>query len=179
MGSVNISEFEKIVEQFGNDVLRYAYLYLGDRYLAEDVSQQVFLKAYQNMSGFRGDASIKTWLYRITINTCKNVCKSRAYRQRREETPLDVLQEVSDPACEPEDLDLWQEVLALPENYRDVVILKYYKGYDSVEIARILGVSQASVRTRLSRAMAKLRGILEEGGEKHEQAASTQFVRGR
>ena len=72
---------ETLMRQYGNDVLRLAYLYVKEYHLAEDIFQDVFLKVNQNLEDFRGESSIKTWILRITVNTCKDYLKS-AYHNR-------------------------------------------------------------------------------------------------
>ena len=57
---------------YGNDVLRTAYMYVKDKYTAEDIFQDVFIKVNRSLSEFKGNSSIKTWIIRITINTCKD-----------------------------------------------------------------------------------------------------------
>ena len=73
-------DIEALMREYGNDVLRTAYSYVNDRAAAEDCFQEVFIKAYKNLSGFRGESSVKTWLIRITINVCKDYLKS-AYQR--------------------------------------------------------------------------------------------------
>lgn len=170
------SQLEELIDRYGNDVLRYAYLYLGDRGWAEDASQQVFLKVYQNWAKYRGDASPRTWILRITINTCKNILGSRAYRRGQAECSLDALQSQPAVEFEREKLEIWQEVLRLSALYRDVVLLKYYNGYNNSEIAGLLGLKEPAVRTRLSRAMAQLRENMEGRGASYDTQAEGQSL---
>ena len=77
----NDYSIEQLMREHGNAVLRTAYAYVNDRDAAEDLFQEVFIKAYYNMDKFRGDCSIKSWLIRITINVCKDYLKS-AYQHK-------------------------------------------------------------------------------------------------
>ncbi|HBT63034.1 MAG TPA: hypothetical protein DEB10_00025 [Ruminococcaceae bacterium] len=70
-----------LIDEYGSSVLNTAYLYLNDKQLAEDVFQEVFLKAYLKMDTFEFRSSVKTWLIRITINQCKDAIKS-AYKRK-------------------------------------------------------------------------------------------------
>lgn len=63
---------EMLMMSLGSLVLRTAFFYLGDRHLAEDLSQEVFIRAYKGWQAFRGDSSIRTWLTRITVNLCRD-----------------------------------------------------------------------------------------------------------
>ena len=76
---------ESMMRTYGNDVLRTAYMYVKDIHTAEDIFQEVFIKADRNKESFRGESSVKTWLIRITVNACKDYLKS-AYNRRV--TPL-------------------------------------------------------------------------------------------
>ena len=74
-------DLESMMRTYGNDVLRTAYMYVKDIHTAEDIFQEVFIKADRNKEGFRGESSVKTWLIRITVNACKDYLKS-AYHRR-------------------------------------------------------------------------------------------------
>lgn len=159
---------EQLMAAYGADVLRTAFFYLGDRGRAEDVSQEVFVRAYQGWSRFRGESAPRTWLVRITINLCRDRMRSRAAR----ETPADP---VSLDRARPLDLEeqamarlertaVLKEVLALPWPYQEALYLYYYLDLDVRETARATGVAEGTVRTRLHRARALLRERLERGG---------------
>ncbi len=174
-------QIEQIIDSYGNDVLRYAYLYLGSREWAEDASQQVFLRVYQNLSRYRGEASMKTWVLRIAMNTCKNIRGSREYRKAMAECSLDALEvlTVNDNHKELENKEIWQSVLGLPDKYRSVVLLKYYHDYSAEEIAGLLKLTQSAVRSRLSRAMEKMREVLKGGNDIDEPSAKKQLAQYR
>ena len=74
-------EIEALIREYGNDVLRTAYMYVKDIHTAEDIFQEVFIKVNQKFSTFEGNSSIKTWIIRIAINACKDYLKS-AYNRR-------------------------------------------------------------------------------------------------
>ena len=76
---------EHMMKTYGNAVIRTAYFYTGDRHLAEDISQEVFVRAYRYWRNFRGESSVKTWLTRITIN----LCRDRMQLRMSAEEPLD------------------------------------------------------------------------------------------
>lgn len=166
-----MEEIEKIIEEYGTNVMRLAYFYLKDRDMAEDVTQDVFLKIWQKVNGFRGDSSIKTWILRITVNLCKDRLRSWSWRKLRlmgdefwetlgGSEPGPHLQAVTDERKE----ILVKAVLSLPVKYREVVVLHYYQGLLTREIAEVTGLKEATVRSRLARARAQLKVKLVQEG---------------
>lgn len=160
----------RLMEQYEKDLLRMCSVYLRDRSLAEDAVQETFLKAYQGLSGFRGDCSEKTWLMRIAMNTCKNMRRNAWFRFMDRRVPLDRL---PPPALSAEDgsVAVTQEVMRLPRKEQEVVLLYYYQGLKAKEIAQALGISGAAVSKRLKQARARLSIALEGGVENEEPHA--------
>lgn len=156
------------MEAFGNDVLRTAFLFLKDSALADDIFQEVFIKAYKHMHRYRGDASVKTWLIRITINQCKDYMKSGWVKRmllsfgNREEKGASTLPE-NIAILNEEKRRLLDNVLKLSIPLREVIILHYYHELSESETASILGIPRGTVRSRLHRAKAALRINLSKG----------------
>lgn len=159
-------EIEALIREYGNDVLRTAYMYVKDLHIAEDIFQEVFIKVNQKLSTFVGDSSIKTWIIRITINTCKDYLKS-AYNRRvvpMMEYQEDAIVSVSDyDEIEKQDRNnlIKDSILSLPKKYKDVVICVYFHEMTISEVAKTLNVAEGTVKSRLSRAKSKLKGMLE------------------
>ena len=159
-------DLESMMRTYGNDVLRTAYMYVKDIHTAEDIFQEVFIKADRNKEGFRGESSVKTWLIRITVNACKDYLKS-AYNRRV--TPLQEFQE--NALMSENDFDgierketqqeVRNAVMSLPEAHRDVVLCVYFQGMTVPEAAKALGLAEGTVKSRLSRAKDKLKQLLE------------------
>ena len=159
-------DLESMMRTYGNVVLRTAYMYVKDIHTAEDIFQEVFIKADRNKEGFRGESSVKTWLIRITVNACKDYLKS-AYNRRV--TPLQEFQE--NVMTSENDFDgierketqqeVRNAVMSLPENHRDVVLCVYFQGMTVPEAAKALGLAEGTVKSRLSRAKDKLKQLLE------------------
>lgn len=147
-------EVARLFRAYANDVFRLAYSYLGSRADAEDVCQTVFLKLAEGRARLEPGKE-KAWLLTCTANACKSLLRSF---WRRHVEPLDE----SIPAAAPQDRELWQAVLALPPGYRAVVHLYYFEGYDQAEIAALLRLSPAAVRTRLYRARGYLKKELND-----------------
>lgn len=126
---------------------------------AEDAVQEAVCAAFERRESLREADKFRPWLLRILVNKCYDTC-----RRRR---PTVDLEDVADylPAKSQdhtERLTLWQAVMALSGDLRAVVTLFYYDGLSIREISGALGISEAAVKTRLSRGRAKLRQLLEE-----------------
>jgi RNA polymerase sigma-70 factor (ECF subfamily) len=162
------------VEAFGALVLAHqqfvynlAWRALGDEHEAQDASQETFLRVWQALPNFRGQAQFRTWLYRIVTN----VCYGRLPRLRRQFAELGDIEmgEVpdesqSDPAATLEAAEqrafLWRQIEALPESYRVLVLLRYQQDLPYEEIASVLSLPLGTVKTGLFRARARLRAAL-------------------
>ncbi|WP_066304513.1 sigma-70 family RNA polymerase sigma factor [Bacillus sp. FJAT-29814] len=147
---------EELIETYGNKVLKLAFTYVKDQKVAEDITQEVFIKCFQNWEKFRGDSSVKTWLYSITINTCKDYLKSWSFRNllfhdftpKQKDMKDHVLEHVLERSQKKE---LASAVLNLPVKYREVMILFYYENYRVEEISKFLQINENTIRTRLKR----------------------------
>lgn len=150
----------RMVAQYEITLLRTCYMYLRDRGMAEDATQETFLKAYKALETFRAESSEKTWLMRIAINTCRDMQRSAWFRfvDRRvemEQLPLPA----KDPAFEEAD-DLTQAILRLPPRYREVILLYYYQDMTLREIASVLNIPVSTAGKRVKAACSKLKKML-------------------
>lgn len=159
---------ELLMAEHGADVLRTAFFYLGDRGRAEDISQEVFVRAFRGWSRFRGESAVKTWLIRITLNLCRDRTRGRAAHEKLTDpvsldraSPLDLEAEAM---ARLERTAILKEVLALPWPYQEALYLFYYLDLDVRETARAMDAPEGTVRTRLHRARALLKDRLEKGG---------------
>lgn len=150
--------FTLAVQQYQNMVFRIALHYFGNSDDADDTVQEVFLRLFQRETGFDSDEHLKHWLMRVTVNQCKDILKS-PWRKRCVAMETAVQLPVFDS---PEQMALFQEVMALPEKYRTVLNLYYYEELSTGEIASVLNLRQSAVTTRLSRARALLKKRLGE-----------------
>ncbi len=155
---MEVSEFNRIAEQYTDIVYRSALIYCKNKNDAEDAVQNTFLKLLKTNSKFNDEEHIRRWLIRVAVNECKNMWKSFWHRNI---TSFDELEK--EPVyIEPEKEELFNEVMKLPQKYRIVIHLYYYEGYSVKEIAHILDISDTNVQTRLMRARNKLREQLKE-----------------
>lgn len=159
-------DIETLIRQYGNDVLRTAYMYVKDIHSAEDIFQDVFIKVNQKLSTFEGNSSIKTWIIRITINTCKDYLKSAW--NRRVVPMMDyqedaIISETDYDEVESQDTKelIKKSVLSLPEKYKEVVLCVYFQEMSIAEAAKTLQIAEGTAKSRLSRAREKLKSILE------------------
>ncbi len=159
-------ELEDLMRTYGNDVLRTAYMYVKDIHTAEDIFQDVFIKVNRCLDGFRGESAVRTWLIRITINTCKDYLKSAYHRNV---VPLMEFQE--DALTSENDFDAIEKqetghavrdaVAQLPESYREPVLCVYFQNMSVSETAEALGLAEGTVKSRISRGKARLKQYLE------------------
>ncbi len=175
--------FEEIVTLYHGKVFQLVYRYIGDYDEACDLTQDTFVRAYGAWRDFRGESQIYTWLYRIAINLCHNQQKKLQRRRRVESQSLDSFPNDNGRAHEgvwnsrefaderPLPLQILEshelrlrlhEVLRqLPENYRTVIILRDIEGLTYEEIARVTDSTLEAIKSRLFRARAAIRRLLE------------------
>ncbi|HYK82080.1 MAG TPA: sigma-70 family RNA polymerase sigma factor [Gemmatimonadales bacterium] len=143
-------------------VFRLAYRLAGDEQLARDFTQDTFIRVFERLDSFRGEAKLSTWLHAITTSVVLNGLR-RVKRFRQRETDLDDASGVSarSRGAEP-DLKrrLTQAIDALPEGYRTVFVMHDVEGYTHEEIGDALGIETGTSKAQLSRARAKLREAL-------------------
>lgn len=160
---------QNLMEQYGSDVWNYAYSLTHKWEVADDITQDVFLKAYRHLHTFRCKSSVKTWLLAITRNTIKDYRKSAFIRKV---TLVDRIspKNSAHPSAEQEVMDkqatndIWKKVLKLPVKYREVLILYGHYQLSMKEIADLLGVSIGTVKSRLYHARNKV-NQLKDGEE--------------
>ncbi len=164
--TMSSDELSAIIDKYGQMMLRTAYMYLKDRQRAEDVCQEVFLRLFRDNRTFESDEHQKAFILRVTINLCKDQLKSFWSKRivlddaKEPKSTGDLADEV---AKEETRRELYDSVLALPEAFKDVVLLYYYEGYNTREISETLGIPDATVRSRLKRARERLMNTLKGG----------------
>lgn len=152
--------FVRLVEDNRQAMYKIAICYLKNTEDVADVIQDTVLSAFEKLTDLKYAKYFKTWLIRILINKCKNFLSYRAREQVCEELPeTEYLQDYDQRIAYRE---LFQ---ALDEKYRDILILFYGKGFKTREIARILDMNDATVRTRLRRGREELRILMERDGK--------------
>ena len=171
------SAFDVLVGRWEDRIRGAAYRFLGSEDEARDVAQETFLKAYRGLTGFKREARFSSWLYQIATNLCRDRLRRR---KTRATVSLEALEEGGPVMVETRpgaderlaERDLARTVRraidALPEEQREVVILKEYQELTFLEIAQALDVPVSTVKTRLYRGLGQLRLRLEREGVRGE-----------
>ncbi|WP_026654220.1 MULTISPECIES: RNA polymerase sigma factor [Butyrivibrio] len=152
---------QELVEMYKDNIYAAAFNICKSAADAEDVVQDTFLQYYMTKKEFDDEKHIRYWLLRVAINKAKNIQLS--FRRKNETTLEEYIETLTFET--PESRDLFAEVMKLPEKYRVVIHLFYYEDYSIKEIAKILKLTESSVKVRLSRGRAKLKDSLKEGWE--------------
>jgi RNA polymerase sigma factor (sigma-70 family) len=159
-----------LMEEYGQCLVRVAYTYVKQEQMAEDIVQEVFVKCYKNLHLFRQESSYKTWLYKITVNQCKDVMKSWNFKNLILYNFTSYQFKPSDDRTPEEEILLYEEakqisstVVSLPIKLREVIIFYYYEEMKIQQIADLLGISQNTVKSRLLRGKQKLKKKLQRG----------------
>ena len=167
--------FEILIQRYQQPVYNLVCRLLNDPSDAADIVQEVFLKVFRNIGSFRGNSSLKTWIYRIAVNEAYNHRRwfSRHQRQEvalgREDGPLSYADSVADPSPTPFDQAADHETRALVEQaleklnpkFRAAVVLRDIEDLSYEEIAAVLDISLGTVKSRILRGREGLRKVLE------------------
>lgn len=146
----------RLLDTYGNSILRLAYSYLHNRSDAEEVVQDTLIRFLQETPAFHDANHEKAWCLRVAGNLAKNRIKYNTVRDADE-----LNEELIDERRE--DLSfVWEAVKALPVKYREVIHLFYHEGYSTAEIAGILRMKETTVRSNLSRGREQLKTVLKE-----------------
>lgn len=167
-----VAQFERLVQDYQDRVFRLAYSMLGERAAAEDMAQEIFVKIWKALPGYRGEASLGTWVFAIARNTCLS-------RRRREAAKRAASLEVAEVRAAAESLNAredrhggeleMRDLLAhVPEKYRRVLTLFYLEDRSYEQVAETLGLPLGTVKTYLHRGKKELGALLgarrKEGG---------------
>ncbi len=164
------SWLDQIMDAYSRNVYLLAYSYIKDKSMAEDISQDVFIKVYHQLTQFRGEAALSSWIYRITVNRAKDILRRRKLAQLK--YPLKYFekeQETESTETTYEKQNQKEQVLAavlsLPVKYREVLVLFYFHDQSVETISTALKEKENTVKTRLARGREKLKSnpILREG----------------
>lgn len=162
--------YEEIIKRYQNKVYSTVYSYVRDSEEAKDLTQEIFIKIYNNLSNFKNMSRFSTYLYRVAVNCCidwtrKKRLKTVSVMFYQEDSEIEIYEYITDLSCNPEQLLLKQENISiirkeinkLPEIYRTIMIMFYFQDFSPQEIADILEIPRKTVDTRLYRARNMLR----------------------
>lgn len=146
----------RVLDEYGNSILRLAYSYLHNMSDAEDILQETLIQFLKTGPLLENTSHEKAWLLKVAANLSKNRIEYNRIRQ------TDELEETLAADCR-EDLSfVWEAVKALPDKYREVIHLFHYEGYSTAQIGKMLNRKEATVRSDLRRGRQKLKDILKE-----------------
>jgi RNA polymerase sigma-70 factor (ECF subfamily) len=156
----DVQAFEGIVRRWQGPLVNMAWRYCRDRSRAEEMAQEAFLRAWRGLAQWRRESSFSTWLFALAAN----VFRSELKRFPTVSVPMDEVPEPTGPALQHDALqeksrheEVRRAVLALPQRYREPVVLFYFHEMDVSAAARTMGLPEGTLKARLSRARALLR----------------------
>ncbi len=160
------SMLEELMRDYGHDVWNFSFFLTKNHVLADDITQDTFIQAYRHVAGYRGEASVKTWLLRITRNISYNYMKSAFIRKvflfglgSSNETS----RSAEDAFLEKEATsEVWRQVFALPTKLRETLVLHAKYQLSIQEIANVLQIPEGTVKSRLFTARKMITKSLEE-----------------
>jgi RNA polymerase sigma-70 factor, ECF subfamily len=171
----DLDSFNQLVRRWERPIYALAYRVIGREDEARDVAQETFLRAFRALKGFKGQAKFSSWLYRITLNLCRDWIR-RERRSPVAQAPegIDIVELAgeAEPSASIEDLVARREVgravakamALLPEEQRTAIVLKEYHGLTFQEIAQLQNCPLSTVKTRLYQGLSVLRRHLHEEG---------------
>lgn len=150
----------------GEDVWNFAYSLTRQRSLADDIRQDVFIKAYEKLESFRGESSVKTWLLSITRNVVIDYQRKVFFRKVK---LVGFIQDIGNSSSAEKDFlqnenlkEVWKVVLNLPVKLREVLVLYAHYQLSIAEIANLLKISDSAVKVRLHRARKKVNIVFQK-----------------
>lgn len=161
--------FEELYRQHGTRLYNLAYRMAGSAQDADDLLQDIFLLAYRKLASFRGESSLGTWLYRLGMNHCLDVLRSRQARIGQHTDSLD--EEGAAPVVSPgpalgavSRIDLERAIGQLPRACRAAFLLHDVEGFGHGEVGTILGISAGTSKSQVHKARLRIRAYLTQGG---------------
>lgn len=158
---------DEIMNTYGQEILQLAFSYVKNKELAEDLTQEIFVKCYRSLHTFGGKAKFRTWLWRIAANHCRDYLKSwynrnvitSDYQPIYDSVPSESVEETI--IQEEQDDQLAAAVMGLPVDYREVIYLYYFEEMTIKEISSVIEVKENTIKTRLKKAKELLKQRLE------------------
>ncbi len=160
------SSLERLFERHYHTAFRIAYRWCGSRQDAEDATQEVFIKVARGLRTFRETSSFTTWLYRIVVNTAKDMHRRSAARTRLAEDAGGRVLPEAEAAADPPAGDAgraWEVVGALPAKQRTALLLVFGEGLSHREAAAVMGCPEVTISWRIHQARRTLGKIMESG----------------
>jgi RNA polymerase sigma-70 factor, ECF subfamily len=159
----DVDAFAELYARHSARIFSLAARMAGSPETGEDLLQEIFLQAYRKIGGFKGDAAVGTWLYRLALNHCLDFVRSRQARMEKATDAIDD-EDRSPIAARRESpverLDLERAIRQLPKGCREVFVLHDVEGYEHKEISAMLGIAEGTSKSQVFKARMKLRALL-------------------
>jgi RNA polymerase sigma-70 factor (ECF subfamily) len=159
--------FDRLVVRYQREIYRLCYRYVNNHEDANDLTQEVFLRAWRGIGRFQGRSAFSTWLYRIAVNACLNFRAAR--RPPAQELPETLADPAAGATARVEKADearrVREAVSRLPEKQRATLILKVYHDMTHQEVAQVLGSTVGTVKANFFHALGNLRKLVAAQGE--------------
>ncbi|PWT83927.1 MAG: RNA polymerase subunit sigma-24 [Blastocatellia bacterium] len=157
--------FATVYRQHAPRIYSLACRLAGSAEDGEDLLQEIFLQAYRKLGSFKGEAALGTWLYRLAVNYCLDVVRSRSAKNRKLTDTLDAVS-AFEPAAPRQTplarIDLERALARLPDGCREAFVLHDVEGFDHKEVGRLLGIAEGTSKSQVFKARMKLRCMLME-----------------
>lgn len=161
-------QWSKIYDEHAPTVRAVLYR-MGLAHELDDVLQECFIKAWKGLKNFRGDSSMKTWITRIAVNSAHDHFRRKGINVENEELDEEKLESVAAPAHDPGEREILQGALSsLSVAHREAIVLHVLEEHSVEDVARILGISEGTVKSRLHHARVNLQKILSKRGVKYD-----------
>ncbi len=155
--------FEELVRKYNTTLFRVGMSYLREEMDVEDMMQNTYIQAYQKLSSFRSEASFATWLVRIMINNCLMFKRKRTVQEDQTRLPVNPIENPLEIMARNELQGLLERsVMELPDNFRQVYVLREIEGLSTRRVADLLDMTEENVKVKLHRAKKLLRSLLLE-----------------
>lgn len=157
---------DQIMKMHGQEILQLTFSYVSNRAVAEDLTQEIFVKCYKSLHTYNKKSKLRTWLWQIAINHCKDYLRSWYHKnvfvtENDEDRITDHASVETAIIKKDEDEQLAEAVMSLPVQYREVIYLFYYEDLSLREISEVTDINENTVKTRLRRAKEILKERLE------------------
>ncbi len=170
-------DFRQLVEKYQQRVFRLVIGFVHDKEEAEDITQEVFLRAWQSLNKFRGESSFSTWLHKIAVNICLNYSRKKSANrlvtrissffdpEHEKEIQIPLYEDNAEEIIIKEEHSAWlkRALDSLPENQRTAIILSKYDDLPQKEIASVMNLTEGAVEALIQRAKKNLREKLSSG----------------
>ncbi|TCO80012.1 RNA polymerase sigma factor [Marinisporobacter balticus] len=179
----DIESFEFLIKEHQKLAFNIAYRILGNIEDAKDATQDAFIKTYKSLYKFKGESNFSTWLYKIVTNTCLDLLRKRkvqntySYDGQVETQDGKIVRELHDEKHSPEIIvqrreckkNIQDAIRCLSENHKTVIVLRDIQGFSYEDISKMLGCSEGTIKSRISRARQALKEVIEKNRELYDE----------